>query len=567
MFTSSFNPLCAPPDFVRSSLMALTLSTIPQELQIEILSNLDALSLSCCMSTCRSINETIWSSSHLIYIIQLHLDGLKDIETSSLGCAGRLNQLLLRRHAWGSTSPKLCAKLISLPDCVTYDLIDGVFASTDGFTLEMASLPTGTEELGTVTEMKLAGLLIWGLTLDPSQDVLVFLEDGASALPHSGPRKILVHIRSMSTHEIHPLASLSPFELYIHSDHVQVRTNIPFNIFLHLADNLLVLRFNIESRERDLPARVIMWDWTTSEVILDSAAATDPVLAALDCHNLGLLDSKSFFVTSPLNSGAIHLYRLVRPSNGESPCVPVHRAALQLPPLISTAKPFRIFTKSGPIQAHAPFNSPFVTNDEDRIHVFKPVYNSSQRTFPLSFNMFIPQRVFTKYMSLGSLENQGGPALNIPWKQWGPLNTCIIHPPGIFQLDKQCRYIRGQRIAFTGPGFEWDLEERKTCSSKLVVMLDFSIVGVLSARRTLPSSLSPMNHPGKLIPLCTIKASEVPLFEDDVEGALPCVYSVWDPEANVTTDNKCLIHPDGVINLLEVAKQGYVYIYSFAVSD
>ncbi|KAF8171475.1 hypothetical protein BJ912DRAFT_1066138 [Pholiota molesta] len=85
--------------------MANDFCGLPQELQIEILSNLDAVSLTRCAMTCNSIYETFQSSYLLVYTVQLHLDGLKDggIPTSHPDLTDTIVQ---RRQAWRSLDGK-----------------------------------------------------------------------------------------------------------------------------------------------------------------------------------------------------------------------------------------------------------------------------------------------------------------------------------------------------------------------------------------------------------------------------------------------------------------------------
>ncbi|KAF9482990.1 hypothetical protein BDN70DRAFT_929644 [Pholiota conissans] len=544
--------------------MVLTLLTIAPELQIRIFSDLDAVSLTRCSSTCKSVYETIRGSSLLMYIIQLYLDGLRDSGTSAssgLSYADRLKQLLRRRQAWGSTKPRLYATFASLPRCTAYDIIGGVFAGTDGKKLQIVSMPTNSKEQRTIIERTLSGRPVYDLTLDPTQDLIVILEGDNSPASLSKPRRLRIHIRSISAFDHHPLASVSPLELIVCPD--GVHGNTPANAYLFIADNLLTLFLDTESSTGDSRHRVIMWDWNTSDLLLvreiyayksihmiyvnekDSSLSPDPVLASMSSNNMGVIDSTSFFVTSPVNSGSIRLYKFLRPFGGESPLSATHLATLKLPPVNPPSAVFRIVNDSGPIEANVPAHKSFLTNNEDRIHVFRLGYQHPQRMFPLPMNMFVTQRIFAKYISLGLGRSPGRPPLNIPWKEWGPANArlilpmCIISPP-----YSKSQYIHGQRVAFSATGAHW--EKNRTITNS-VAILDFSIAAVASARRTLPSALSPARRPGKLLPQSTIKASQISLFKGDIESYLPCVCSIWDFSGKFTAFQA--IHTDGVITV------------------
>ncbi|KAF8174953.1 hypothetical protein BJ912DRAFT_989354 [Pholiota molesta] len=94
----------------------LDLLTLPQELLIRILSDLDGIALARCATTCRYIHETLKNSSLLTYIIQLHFNGVTDSGgTQRLSYPELIERLQRRRHEW--MSPKWTVNMSLELDC------------------------------------------------------------------------------------------------------------------------------------------------------------------------------------------------------------------------------------------------------------------------------------------------------------------------------------------------------------------------------------------------------------------------------------------------------------------
>jgi hypothetical protein len=125
------------------------------------------------------------------------------------------------------------------------------------------------------------------------------------------------------------------------------------------------------------------------------------------------------------DSGSIRLYKLVRSINAPA----IHLATLHLPPTARDTDVIRVCTSAGPIEAQPLSQTPLMFNDEDRLHVFTVLYAHPHMQTPRSeMNIFVHQRVFTKYVSRQISSPEDHPPLNIPWEEWGPPNTKIIYP-------------------------------------------------------------------------------------------------------------------------------------------
>jgi hypothetical protein len=174
--------------------------TIPPELQVWILQNLDAVSLVHCAmvmpfhkytiydqraewtdsQTCVYLNDLVKNSSQLMYIIHLHWDGLKDCGTAPPN-ADSVALLLQRRQAWLSLE-WMRGIPSEIPDSFgdgdAWGIVRGALAYTDWDKLEIIQLPTLRNDKGfTVRRAELAGTMHMPLcfAMDPTQDLVVLL--------------------------------------------------------------------------------------------------------------------------------------------------------------------------------------------------------------------------------------------------------------------------------------------------------------------------------------------------------------------------------------------------------
>lgn len=115
----------------------------------------------------------------LSYTIQLHFDGLKDVGTS-ITYPDLIEFLVQRRRAWLSLGPKKPLTRHTQHHCQVYDLVGGAFASTSNDRLEIIWLPTVGNANGRVLQRPSIGISVGDFAMDPTQDLIVFLEDDAT---------------------------------------------------------------------------------------------------------------------------------------------------------------------------------------------------------------------------------------------------------------------------------------------------------------------------------------------------------------------------------------------------
>ncbi|KAF8190081.1 hypothetical protein BJ912DRAFT_878606, partial [Pholiota molesta] len=418
--------------------MANVFLSIPQELRIQILSHLDAVSLARCAMTCKSIYATLENSSLLTYTIQLHFDGLKDVGTSSTH-SELLKSLLRRRQAWFSLDCTTHTTCSMQHICRAYEFVGGVLASSDRHHLEIAWLPMASNPEGHTLQRCLAGISVRDFTMDPTQDMIALLEEDGSPPSLTDARACRIHIRTISTDRAHPLAHQDVLHFSIFPDPERSAANDIWNVYLEIAKNILVVVLHLDATWHAM--RVLVWDWITSDLIVDSSIAFDSLLPH-PRFEFAILDSTSCFVTSASDSGSIRLYKLVHLINAPA----IHLATLHFPPIARGTGVIRVCTYAGPMEAQPLSQTPFMVNDEDRLHVLTVVYGHPNITSS-KMNIFVHQRVFTKYISPQISSPEDYLPLDIPWEQWGPPNTKIIYPART-EIDNWSRYIHGQRVVF-----------------------------------------------------------------------------------------------------------------------
>ncbi|KAF8168775.1 hypothetical protein BJ912DRAFT_196465 [Pholiota molesta] len=468
--------------------------------------------------------KTLQITSRLLYIVQLHFDGLKDAGTSTAHYE-LIERLQRHREAWSSLNmigKREYVAIVMKYQFHAYELVGGAFADTDSQYFQIVSLPTSRNEERCKPRETEPGMLIRDFKMDPTQDVIVFLEDSLNQLsPPTAPRIFRIHIRAISTNTIHPLAQQSSLQISVpfkgdrFYDHVH-------NVVLNLAREIVVLYFCTFDQAQPY---IQIWDWMTSDVLFDCFLRFDQSISRSLEYQFGLLDSTYCFITDTFGSGSIRLYKLVRsPSAAHAP---VHLATLYLPPVADDVRVPWIFADTTPIAANPLPHVPFLLNDDDRLHVFMPEY-VYQPGASMGLTMFVHQRVFTRYCTRRA--EDGDMPLEIPWEEWGPMHTRLIYN-GRMLVQNQLRYIHGQRVVWTRPSTD-AIELNPESPPNTMEVLDFSLAAVFSAKNDVP--LSPLLEKGKrgtLVASSTIHAAvssmihaeQPPLLKHDVVTHLPCV--------------------------------------------
>lgn len=123
--------------------------------------------------------ETLQTTSQLAYIVQLHFEGLTDAGTSTAH-SELIMRLQRRRKAWLSPNTiekGACFALNMEHECQAYELVGGAFADANMQNFEIVWLPTSSNDEGRTLRRASMGMQVRDFAMDPTQDVIAFLED------------------------------------------------------------------------------------------------------------------------------------------------------------------------------------------------------------------------------------------------------------------------------------------------------------------------------------------------------------------------------------------------------
>ena len=113
------------------------------------------------------------------YIIELGTNGM-EATSYSLPHVDLLQKLRDRLKAWEQLDRKRYRVIPSgnFGECRAYELVAGTFSTSDGSNLFVIWLPSATND-GRVLRRKTIGLSVRDFAIDPTEDIIVFLEDGS----------------------------------------------------------------------------------------------------------------------------------------------------------------------------------------------------------------------------------------------------------------------------------------------------------------------------------------------------------------------------------------------------
>ncbi|KJA19165.1 hypothetical protein HYPSUDRAFT_44402 [Hypholoma sublateritium FD-334 SS-4] len=404
----------------------------PQEILIDILSNIDAISLVRCASTSKKLYSTLRNSSQLRCITEMHLDGIEEVIVSN-DHASILEKILCHRSAWRFLhwTSYHCIPMSHL--CKAYELVGGVFSQTGDHVLQTVQLPTRTRATYTSDELVFA-FVVRDFAMDPTQDVIALLEDDDTPLFVTAIRVIRIHIRTISNNINHPLARPNPLEFEIAPD--LLHGNGMHSATLQIVCDLISVYITRNSR-----ARVLIWQWTEGRLLYDSG---DGLMSSLphDTSDFALLGQNSFLVTRTRDSGSIALYKLhLYPISN-----PLHVATFHLPDIKPNSRLIALRTHAGPIEANPLPDSYFKREDKNRIHVFTLSYTSftspgATLSRMTALGMYVHQNVFVSHLEDCAEKNQE--VVDVKWDDWGPNYTRLMRDRS---PSHWLRYAHGQRI-------------------------------------------------------------------------------------------------------------------------
>ena len=324
----------------------------------------------------RALYLTFVSSSLHRYITQLALHGMEDTG-SKISYIKLLLLLRDRQHAWERLEWKRTTTVVVPHYCKAYDLVAGVFASSDGKNLNIVGLPSNGDEGYTLT--RTPNFPIRDFAIDPTEDIVAYLEESTQ-----NPQRI--HIRKISTNA--PLSILT-FTVPLDSDFL--------TLLLQIGWDLLGLHYD---------SRILIWNWKKKSLIFDSSSERLP-------HDIGdfvFLSRDTFLVTST----SLHIYVFNPPSSV------ILVSTLNLPVIPHYRLGPEIGIHSGPLHGHPPSGVLFTPASSERIQVLSVDYG-----LHLMYTMFVHTSTLLRYVER-YLNGEAIPELVVHWDMWGQHGTRFI---------------------------------------------------------------------------------------------------------------------------------------------
>ncbi|KAG1769125.1 hypothetical protein EV702DRAFT_1140109 [Suillus placidus] len=427
-----------------------TLILLPSELLVEILRHVDGRSILRCSSVCHKLNRVIDSSAELQYHIELALDCMLDGPQSTLTVAERLEHLRTLRRAWTLFEWKKEVRVPMPGFCQAYEFVGGVFAKTSssgGIHNQSGSrkfisswLPSSSDPGHTLVRDDI-GISTRDFAIDPSQDLIALVKSDDNFVNDSGC--IEVYIRTISSNVKHPEAS-SPV----------LRTLTSFTMttaFIQIVDDVIGMMFWMELES----PHITIWNWKTGQILVDRDGDDLPS----HISDFSFISNRAYMITRGINGGSIQIFTF-----GENAHEIIHIASLSLPPLKSRTHLVHCAIHTGPFVARCLPNTPFCTNQEERMYVLSVQYiqvdpdvPSARPRFFLFLKNSTPLRYIRKYHEQGETSS-----FDVPWEEWGPHESRMLHHQVPYQW---LRYVHGYRVVFpllSGSMQVLDFNVRKT---------------------------------------------------------------------------------------------------------
>ncbi|CAA7266686.1 unnamed protein product [Cyclocybe aegerita] len=393
--------------------MSSSLTSLPEELLIDIMTHLDSHSILQMALTCRAFYGA-FQSTPIRYIYELGINSMRDA-----GSGKSTDELLVllrdRQKAWATLEWKSFTTVELPPNQQSFKQSAGLLAELDMTDLLVIYLPSPTQPCRTIRH-SIEGMQIYDFAIDGNQDLVIL----AGYFELLDKRRIRLHCRTISTNEVHPNATPGGIlEFDIREDECRERYSVVMQITL--ADD--VVAFWRYGQGGQTP--FLLWNWTAGLLLFNSFEDRLP-----DCPpnlSFDLLLRDAFLLTSATSSGQILIYRF----SPTVPGMPVHVASLGLPPTAPPACVTYIRPNSGQFQPRSTPGMLFMHLPESRIHIFSVNYYRHRYT------LFVRSSTFLRYVDDSASEAQ-----DVPWEMWGERESRFTE----VDLNVWSRKIHGSRV-------------------------------------------------------------------------------------------------------------------------
>ncbi|KAF9043918.1 hypothetical protein BJ165DRAFT_1478651 [Panaeolus papilionaceus] len=435
---------------------------LPSELLASILHDLDYISLLNCTETCTVLRDLVTTTTSLQCVIQMATLGLES-SNSALIPMDMMEKLNERRRIWDALDWSSYSTINVIGSCQAYELVGGVFAQSDGFNITFHWLPSRTSSGHLIKCKTLVPLR--DFAMDPSQDLLVILEQNDIYSASDETNTVLIHLRALTTHLPHEEAVSARFAFPFPPD--SPNGNGVVGAALYIMHDFLSINLRIGSWQES-KCRIVVFNWKTSVVVYDS----DESKLTHGFEDFELLGDSTFIMASHDGSGSLLLYSLDHERPGPLLC-----CALNLPSLSegSSLQSSVIFHDPCVAKHMSSDGNPFAPALDDALVILSLSYHlyheecTSCGGSRYEYTLIIPTRVLLRYAKKHRIVNV--PELSdrvvkaYAWDEWGPHSTRLLHPC----IPKGwLRFSSGQQIIIS------TCSDDAASSTQPIQILDFS---------------------------------------------------------------------------------------------
>ncbi|VDB98252.1 unnamed protein product [Peniophora sp. CBMAI 1063] len=424
---------------------------LPNELLSVIALLLDHRDIVHLSMVCRRIQNVYRASKELQYIVDLGRLGYVDGPPQCpLSISERHELLLSRRRAWDHAMPHLTAAHPSADQSYTLDLAGNVYvhyAVSRNPQLVIHYLPSRACEATTI-EVPELDVLLDSLAIDPSQDLLAFVEghiDPDEPLTEEGlfgtdlHGRIAVHLRSLSSPD-----AAAHGQAFVPI----LRTDCTYAFLagsaIHIAGSSLALF----SAYPD--SFLMIWNWNSGEQLFYMDFEHFDY-AHLQCHGFTYLSMSAFSLTQTDPSMASTLLIPFDPT-GQTKGAPKDMiqtcTRLLFPrPYIRQNRILYITAGTSSLGRPEPRRQAFVPSPASRLHSFfiKIVHHEDHEAGSVQMDTVLAVIVKTSTL-LSWISSGAQPGRRVAWSEWAPGNVRIVEQGETSHLSDVA--FSGSRVTF-----------------------------------------------------------------------------------------------------------------------
>ncbi|KAH9903456.1 hypothetical protein C8Q73DRAFT_742509 [Cubamyces lactineus] len=437
--------------------------SLPPELLINVLLELDCVSLLRCRQVCSLLKDLMDNDVRLQYMVELTAAGMEDGPYSTVTAAERLRMLKARQEAMDKLAWTSREEVPMLKGGV-WELYGGVLAQGEGSrTLVFKQLPSSLRGIeGKEWRINDVGVHIRDFGMDPAQDLLIIIENRVEGTGIT----CSVHLRSLTTGQTHPAAARPA--VLMHTPH---RGRYSYTI--QVAEDCVAVLMTSSDEDH---SEFLVWNWKTGHRRLYITGADLSSFAFLTSHHLLLtclptmeLDNNNVFHGDDPRLFVIDLERMPDQEEIEFSDLD-YLCAFHFPPLNDNFATVSMSVRSDPAPNWTPspeLKVPFHVARQDRLFVITFwVVEGNMHIIP--FISLVPSWTFLDCINSMA---PGETGRVFEWSEWGPSGSRFVPAPPTHTSVWVC-YVYGMTFAMS----------LRQGSQRVIVTLDFNRLAINRAR-------------------------------------------------------------------------------------